>query len=100
MFDGKVPNWFHTKCFFTRNRPKTVSDIAHFDDLRWDSPPWLGPGKVPNNKLNINKVVVHTIILLLTTNTTIVVCFNCCFPADLQVHLLDSSNFLYFLRAC
>ena len=36
MFDGKVPNWFHTKCFFTRNRPKAVGDISHFDSLRWE----------------------------------------------------------------
>ena len=54
------------------------SESSFFDDLRWDSPPWLGPGKVPNNKLNINKVVVHTIILLLTTNTTIVVFLRIC----------------------
>ena len=35
-FDGKMPNWHHTKCFFVRNRPKTVGDIAHFDQLRWE----------------------------------------------------------------
>lgn len=36
MFDGKVPNWFHPKCFFTRNRPKAVGDISHYDSLRWE----------------------------------------------------------------
>ena len=36
MFDGKVPNWHHVKCFFGRNRPKAVGDIAHFDNLRWE----------------------------------------------------------------
>ena len=36
MFDGKVPHWYHSKCFFTRNRPKTVGDISHYDSLRWE----------------------------------------------------------------
>ena len=36
MFDGKTPNWHHVKCFFTRNRPKAVGDIGHFDQLRWE----------------------------------------------------------------
>ncbi|KAK4317648.1 hypothetical protein Pmani_011270 [Petrolisthes manimaculis] len=36
MFDGKVPNWYHQMCFFSKQRPKTVADIAHFDSLRWE----------------------------------------------------------------
>jgi len=35
-FDGKVPNWFHYKCFFQRARPKAVGDISHYDSLRWE----------------------------------------------------------------
>ncbi|CAH0393176.1 unnamed protein product [Bemisia tabaci] len=36
FFDGKQPNWFHFMCFFAKQRPKSVGDIAHFDSLRWD----------------------------------------------------------------
>lgn len=36
MFDGKVPNWYHYLCFFTKQRPPTVADIANFDSLRYD----------------------------------------------------------------
>ena len=36
MFDGKVPNWHHVKCFFMKNRPKAVGDIGHYDQLRWE----------------------------------------------------------------
>ncbi|XP_014252361.1 poly [ADP-ribose] polymerase [Cimex lectularius] len=36
LFDGTVPNWYHFICFFTKQRPKSVGDIAHFDSLRWD----------------------------------------------------------------
>ncbi|KAK7070987.1 Poly [ADP-ribose] polymerase 1 [Halocaridina rubra] len=36
MFDGKVPHWYHQMCFFGKQRPKTVADIAHFDSLRWE----------------------------------------------------------------
>ncbi|XP_042855321.1 poly [ADP-ribose] polymerase 1-like isoform X2 [Penaeus japonicus] len=36
MFDGKVPNWYHQKCFFIKQRPKTVADIANFDSVRWE----------------------------------------------------------------
>lgn len=37
MFDGKVPNWFHVKCFFgKRSVVKNVDDIADFDQLRWE----------------------------------------------------------------
>ena len=34
FFDGKQANWFHWNCFFSRNRPKAVGEIAHFDSLR------------------------------------------------------------------
>lgn len=34
FFDGKQANWFHSNCFFMRNRPKAVGEIAHFDSLR------------------------------------------------------------------
>jgi len=36
FFDGKQANWFHSNCFFTRNRPAAVGEIAHFDSLRWE----------------------------------------------------------------
>lgn len=36
MFDSKVPHWYHQMCFFGKQRPKTVADIAHFDSLRWE----------------------------------------------------------------
>jgi len=36
FFDGKQANWFHSNCFFTRNRPTAVGEIAHFDSLRWE----------------------------------------------------------------
>lgn len=36
MFDGKVPHWYHQMCFFGKQRPKTVADIAHFDEIRWE----------------------------------------------------------------
>lgn len=36
MFDGKVPLWHHSKCFFLRARPQAVGDISHFDSLRWE----------------------------------------------------------------
>lgn len=36
MFDGKTPQWYHFHCFFSKQRPKTVDDIHHFESLRWD----------------------------------------------------------------
>lgn len=36
VHDGKVPNWYHFMCFFTKQRPKSVGDIAHYDSLRWE----------------------------------------------------------------
>lgn len=36
FFDGKQANWFHGNCFFTRNRPTAVGEIAHYDSLRWE----------------------------------------------------------------
>lgn len=36
MFDGKMPNWYHFSCFFAKQRPKAVSDIAHFESIRWE----------------------------------------------------------------
>ncbi|XP_018568768.1 poly [ADP-ribose] polymerase [Anoplophora glabripennis] len=34
MFDGKVTQWYHMKCFFKKQRPKTTDDIEHFESLR------------------------------------------------------------------
>ena len=31
-----MAKWFHVKCFFLKNRPKAVGDIAHYDSLRWE----------------------------------------------------------------
>lgn len=36
MFDGKTPNWYHFSCFFGKQRPKGVADIAHFESIRWE----------------------------------------------------------------
>ena len=36
MFDGKVPDWYHSKCFFIPNQPMSVGDISHFYYLRWE----------------------------------------------------------------
>ncbi|XP_026467314.1 poly [ADP-ribose] polymerase-like [Ctenocephalides felis] len=34
--DGKQPNWFHMKCFFMKQKPKTVGDIKDFASLRYE----------------------------------------------------------------
>ncbi|KAL1117298.1 hypothetical protein AAG570_004624 [Ranatra chinensis] len=36
VFDGKVPHWYHFMCFFGKQRPKSIADIAHYDSLRWE----------------------------------------------------------------
>jgi len=52
FFDGKQASWFHSNCFFTRNRPTAVGEIAHFDSLRWEDQEKItkriaeGPGAV------------------------------------------------------
>ena len=30
------PNWYHYSCFFGRFRPKSVDEIGHFHNLRWE----------------------------------------------------------------
>jgi hypothetical protein len=34
VHDGKVPNWYHFMCFFSKQRPKSEDDIKHFESLR------------------------------------------------------------------
>lgn len=34
VHDGKIPRWYHFKCFFTKQRPKSTDDIACFDEIR------------------------------------------------------------------
>ena len=36
MYDGMMPLWYHPKCFFSRTRPSTHGEFAHFDALRWE----------------------------------------------------------------
>ncbi|XP_041351454.1 poly [ADP-ribose] polymerase 1-like [Gigantopelta aegis] len=35
-FDGKIPNWFHYKCFWNRARVENPDDIHGFHSLRWE----------------------------------------------------------------
>ncbi|XP_026729426.1 poly [ADP-ribose] polymerase [Trichoplusia ni] len=34
FFDGKQPNWHHEECFFKKQRPTVVSEIANFNKLK------------------------------------------------------------------
>ncbi|KAM7363583.1 poly-(ADP-ribose) polymerase [Cochliomyia hominivorax] len=34
--DGKQPNWYHEKCFFTKHRPSSAGDIENFENLRFE----------------------------------------------------------------
>lgn len=36
VFDGKTPHWYHFDCFFQRARPKTVAEIAHIANLKYE----------------------------------------------------------------
>ncbi|KAG5315729.1 PARP polymerase, partial [Acromyrmex insinuator] len=34
VHDGKIPRWYHFKCFFLKQRPSSTNDIACFDQIR------------------------------------------------------------------
>ncbi|KYN13833.1 PREDICTED: poly [ADP-ribose] polymerase [Trachymyrmex cornetzi] len=34
VHDGKIPRWYHFKCFFSKQRPSSTNDIACFDQIR------------------------------------------------------------------
>ncbi|CAL1292483.1 unnamed protein product [Larinioides sclopetarius] len=37
IFDGNIPLWYHRECFFMiKNQLQNISQIANFDNLRWD----------------------------------------------------------------
>lgn len=36
MFDGRTPNWYHTQCFFNKQRPKALGDFAGVLSLRYE----------------------------------------------------------------
>lgn len=33
-FDGKMPYWYHKECFFQKQKPKALGDIAKLDSIR------------------------------------------------------------------
>lgn len=33
--DGKEPHWHHFDCFFFRNHPRSIDDIANFENIRY-----------------------------------------------------------------
>ncbi|XP_065898038.1 poly [ADP-ribose] polymerase 1-like isoform X3 [Dysidea avara] len=35
-FDGKIPKWYHVKCFFNACTVSSTSEIGNFDSLRWE----------------------------------------------------------------
>lgn len=34
--DGRDPYWYHQKCFFEKQRPKSTDEIAHFENIRYE----------------------------------------------------------------
>ncbi|XP_057321273.1 poly [ADP-ribose] polymerase-like [Microplitis mediator] len=34
--DGVMTSWFHPDCFFAKTKPKTIGDIANFDNIKWE----------------------------------------------------------------
>ncbi|XP_034943487.1 poly [ADP-ribose] polymerase [Chelonus insularis] len=34
--DGMMATWFHPHCFFTKAKPKSITEIANFDNVKWD----------------------------------------------------------------
>ncbi|XP_039295821.1 poly [ADP-ribose] polymerase [Nilaparvata lugens] len=57
VFDGKMAHWYHFMCFFSKQRPKSVGDIAHYSDLRWEDQQKIqnkiaesGPGSAVDEK--------------------------------------------------
>ncbi|XP_076248590.1 poly-(ADP-ribose) polymerase [Calliopsis andreniformis] len=36
VHDGKIPKWYHPKCFFVKQRPKSTADFGNFDNIRWE----------------------------------------------------------------
>ncbi|KAF3422106.1 hypothetical protein E2986_01385 [Frieseomelitta varia] len=36
VHDGKITKWYHSECFFMKQRPKTTADIGNFDNIRWE----------------------------------------------------------------
>ncbi|XP_044593172.1 poly [ADP-ribose] polymerase [Cotesia glomerata] len=34
--DGVITSWFHPDCFFAKTKPKTIGDIANFDNIKWE----------------------------------------------------------------
>ncbi|KZC08363.1 PREDICTED: poly [ADP-ribose] polymerase [Dufourea novaeangliae] len=36
VHDGTIPKWYHPHCFFIKQRPKSIADIANFDNIRWE----------------------------------------------------------------
>lgn len=76
VHDGKIPNWYHFMCFFGKQRPSSVNDIAHFDSLRWEDqqkltetlaeaskkgPPVTGKGKKATKRGQLNGLQDYTV---------------------------------------
>ncbi|KAL7019197.1 hypothetical protein ACKWTF_011043 [Chironomus riparius] len=34
--DGKDPHWFHMNCFFAKHRPKSIEEVEHFENIRYE----------------------------------------------------------------
>ncbi|CAF1030292.1 unnamed protein product [Rotaria sordida] len=51
-FDGKVPNWYHTDCFFKKVKLIDVKIMKGFDDLRWEDQDKIHEND-PNNTFTV-----------------------------------------------
>ncbi|CAH8604611.1 unnamed protein product [Heterobilharzia americana] len=65
-FDGKIPRWFHYRCFWGSKMPiECTAEIKHFDSIRWEdqekirttiageSASSMPAGKVPTRKFSV-----------------------------------------------
>lgn len=50
-FDGLIPHWFHFDCFFQKIKLKSVGDIAHFSDLKFEDQQKIESKTKNNGKL-------------------------------------------------
>ncbi|RZB77497.1 poly-(ADP-ribose) polymerase [Asbolus verrucosus] len=53
VHDGKVPNWYHFMCFFSKQRPKSEDDIHHFESLRIED-----QNKIREKLTNVSSLIV------------------------------------------
>ncbi|CAF1311166.1 unnamed protein product [Rotaria sp. Silwood1] len=92
-FDGKVPTWYHTDCFFKKVKLIDVKIIKGFDDLRWEDQDTIRNIIQENSKILSNENDSNNTFSVQYAKSNRSTCHGCHISIDKDTLRLSRKNY-------